>query len=748
MRFAIVTTVQVLCLLVFCGIPAIDAHVLVAWTTDDVTSAELGPQTGALRQTSTTIADYSHRWPVADACALSNFQAIPYYFDSTATVCIQKFDSTTDFTPPFAPSGMVFSLYWASAGSDTDRVTVSSSVLCDNPVDSCCAPHAVLCSRNDVIQRSTGMANEIVVVSLAFDSATCCVAQSFWIGCSIMRSGPTDPGPSLLFTRASEEPNGVPECQQWIEQAGEFVRFPNGDLGWWDLRLFGDCDTCGSEIDSCPEFSQETLLCNLATPIACVAEGITLVNETNALGSSTVTKYCCAPWGATGPESIYLISLAYTGHLYVRLSDVAGGEVDLYLLSGCSPYSCVSAAGDSLHAENLEPGVYFLVVDGRDGGVASFDLFIQCYSNCAGTECSNDIEFGHPVGNLYLDGEWCAADSEHVYYSYYPGSGNRQTILKFSRNECSLVDTTGWTSADATACRGFAFDPRNGGQFWTGTVTNWSVGTGKLYRVGSGGSVLNTFSSIAGLTNMRWSGFAFDESDNHLWIFTRRATISGSDFAWELDVTNPSVPVLIQGPHLLGYINPNTIISSGGADYSSVSRRILLGVQTEPEDAVECLIDVDPAYAGPPPGPGLSSVSFCIPDSNAVQGFGVVAIDNGGIQGRGEMLMLDFTDVHPGFPPHKLFSYPVPCELNPTSCDSVMFLTIRTLGTQLQFAFFAPQTADYVLYGTADLNATSPPPTAPWTAMDSLFLPAGPAILFVDLPADVLQMYSVIARCP
>ena len=669
------------------------------------------------------------------------------YYDATTTGvwAWMPEDPARDLSFPYRPKQIGFSLYYPLAGAADDSVTLLITYGCDRFDNVCCAPSDVICAGTISLVRGNPGEAFILDVSLDLSAMDCCVPSDFWIGAQIIAVGQNDPIPSFLWSGTTTDPTPVPPCEQWIYTGGAFEHWPQGGLVWWDVVLAGDCGSCDVPVNECTVMVPGTLNCAGATPIACEGEGVLLTGQTNSGGGDNVDEYCCVPWDESGPERVYVITVPNNGSLSIGLSNVTGGDVDVMLLRNCNPLDCVAGGDVGISVIGLTGGTYYIVVDGFNGDVATYDLEVTCLASCLAEICQNSLQPG-PVGTgtRYLDGEWSSASGDTVYYTYYLGTGTVHHILKWSSATCDTFRRVSWTAAqNNSADRGLAYDPRNGGNFWT---TTWlAPNAGRIYRLSATGGVLNTISAVAGIDTMRFSGMAFDPDHNHLWVFARGAAGYAPARAFEIDVTNPASPVLIQGPHVLTWLYPDSVFSSGGADYAESVDLLILAAQGTPLDFIQCFSDVDPAYAGPPPGPGLLPLSWCPPDSNSFQGFGLAAIDNGG-DGSGAIHMLNFTDG--SFQPHRVFEYPAPCVLN--SCDPVTDLTVLRAGNDVTVRGTAPQAGSVLIFSTAVKNNSGDPANDPnFTLEATLPVTADEFFEWVD-PAGVTPVYRnyvVLMQC-
>lgn len=110
-----------------------------------------------------------------------------------------------------------------------------------------------------------------------------------------------------------------------------------------------------------------------AEPIAC---GQTIRGITQGTASN-VYSYGCVPWWPeTGPEKVYRLTLSAGIQVDALLAGMTS-DLDLFLLTGASPASCV-AYGDTGFTAAAAPGTYYLVVDGFNGAAGSFTLSLWC----------------------------------------------------------------------------------------------------------------------------------------------------------------------------------------------------------------------------------------------------------------------------------------------------------------------------------------------------------------------------------
>lgn len=127
------------------------------------------------------------------------------------------------------------------------------------------------------------------------------------------------------------------------------------------------------------------------TPTATATPGLNLgqalplecwqpVSGSNAGLLSQIDHYACRPdWLESGPERVYAIGLLVGEPLVAELMNVApDADLDLFLLTGALPQTCQAYGDTSLAYTASSTGVIYLVVDGYEGAVGSFELLARC----------------------------------------------------------------------------------------------------------------------------------------------------------------------------------------------------------------------------------------------------------------------------------------------------------------------------------------------------------------------------------
>ncbi|MBK8130196.1 MAG: hypothetical protein IPK53_15250 [bacterium] len=679
--------------------------------------------------------------PCADECEFTNFFGLQAYFDPNTNIVYQWFDPG-ELLLPLQPQGLDFKLYFEALGAASDSAYLRALFACAGFGDVCCPPAEPVCSIPLSVRRGTAF-QTVLDVHADISSVSCCLSEPFWLGIVVdsVTGGATLP--SFLFSAASVDPNPPLPCEQWTGAAGALSAVRTDDVGWADVRLTGLCASCGGLSEQSCQAQPQMLDCEMSADVPCAEAGVRLENLVIVPGLGSARRYCCSDLSFPGAELIFRMQIPNQGNVAIRATTDTLDHVALFLLETCDPRQCVAFGRDSLFASDLTNGEYFVVVESWDGQPLSFDLDFVCIADCNHETCDADLRGPGGLGNRYLDGEGDGAGNV-FYQSYYPGTNNTQYILRYDAQTCDSLPPITWQSQENSACRMLAYDPRNGGEFWCGTTTDFFTGTGRLYRLSSGGGVIQSWTALPGLTILRWSGAAFDPTHNHMWVFVRDSSNTGHSRAFELNLSNPLQPSVIQGPHVLPQQSPNQSLSCAGADYAHLSNHLLVVHQGAPNDFVQCYEDLDPGYDGPQPGPGFVPVAWCTPDSNSLQGYGVAAIED---TAGGKIAMTNFTDadwLHP------VALYPPPCRLTPARCAPPDHLTVAIITGGTRLSWMATYPGLYDIYSCDDPENDGNPDggqDTQFTLEASLPLPAG-AAEWDDLhDLSVYRIYSIVLTC-
>jgi len=135
------------------------------------------------------------------------------------------------------------------------------------------------------------------------------------------------------------------------------------------------------------EVSCGYLDCSQAIPLQC---GVPL-NHTNLNGADNVSLYGCDGniynVENNGPEVVHTFVTTTTGWVNITLSNLQG-NLELFLLRSCDRGGCVDfsespgTTPEQITAY-LQPGTYYVVVDGYNGAVSPYTLRVDCVAGCS-----------------------------------------------------------------------------------------------------------------------------------------------------------------------------------------------------------------------------------------------------------------------------------------------------------------------------------------------------------------------------
>jgi len=135
------------------------------------------------------------------------------------------------------------------------------------------------------------------------------------------------------------------------------------------------------------EVSCGYLYCGNAVPLVC---GQTY-QGTNAGGNDDVSLYGCDGnvynVENNGPERVHTFTTTTAGPVTITLSGMSA-NLELFLLRSCYRGDCMEYSQNSGNANEsitafLQPGTYYVVVDGYNGAVSNYNLTVNCSNTCA-----------------------------------------------------------------------------------------------------------------------------------------------------------------------------------------------------------------------------------------------------------------------------------------------------------------------------------------------------------------------------
>lgn len=171
--------------------------------------------------------------------------------------------------------------------------------------------------------------------------------------------------------------------------------------------------------------------CNNAIPLS---NGIAYIGS-NSGGGNNVNNYNCSSWLETGPEKVHSFN-HIGGAITINFVQFGGADVDAFLLGSCSSTNCFLAVdyGVATSTSTLPLGVYYIVVDGYQGAVGSYNLTVtSSNSGSSGFNCNNAVALSNGVpynssnsggGNnvsVYSCTNWLETGPEKVHSYYHTG---------------------------------------------------------------------------------------------------------------------------------------------------------------------------------------------------------------------------------------------------------------------------------------------------------------------------------------
>ncbi|MBK7870969.1 MAG: pre-peptidase C-terminal domain-containing protein [Saprospiraceae bacterium] len=134
------------------------------------------------------------------------------------------------------------------------------------------------------------------------------------------------------------------------------------------------------------ELSCGYLECNDAIQLVCGQP----YNGNNANGEDNVSLYGCSNnvlnVENNGPEMVHYFTITQAGQVTIQLTNLSA-NLELFLLSDCNRGSCAdfsqnSGTSNETISAFLQPGTYYVVVDGYNGATSNYRLTVNCTSAC------------------------------------------------------------------------------------------------------------------------------------------------------------------------------------------------------------------------------------------------------------------------------------------------------------------------------------------------------------------------------
>ena len=101
-------------------------------------------------------------------------------------------------------------------------------------------------------------------------------------------------------------------------------------------------------------------------------------NGSTTDGNNIVNVYNGSSWHNTGKEKVHKITTTYPGRISASITGLNGQDLDVFILK-YADRNCTLAYGDSLAvADDTEPGIHYIIVDGRYGVEGDYALTVSC----------------------------------------------------------------------------------------------------------------------------------------------------------------------------------------------------------------------------------------------------------------------------------------------------------------------------------------------------------------------------------
>ncbi len=176
----------------------------------------------------------------------------------------------------------------------------------------------------------------------------------------------------------------------------------------------------------------------------------------NGTGSTdAIDSYGCSGWDESGPEYTYWYYAYSSGDVRVSLSNVVGGDLDIFVLeddgtNGCSQGACIAVDGSSATFTAVAGTYYYFVVEGYQGDTADYDIDVSCgTSGASDPVCGNgDLEEGEQCDdNNTTNGDGCdnacALEGDTCSYNFTLSCGGTDSwTTEYYTNDVSYYGCT------------------------------------------------------------------------------------------------------------------------------------------------------------------------------------------------------------------------------------------------------------------------------------------------------------------
>jgi len=142
----------------------------------------------------------------------------------------------------------------------------------------------------------------------------------------------------------------------------------------------------GSILDDKPyvapgQADKRALDCSGAQDIACNS----IVQSSTVGLPNNVTTYSCVGWNESGGEEVWRLVLTERRNIVATLT-TNGCDLDVFLLTACDATTCIKY-GSTGFTMIVDPGTYYIVVDGYNGASCGYSLQLTCQDPDPGSIC-------------------------------------------------------------------------------------------------------------------------------------------------------------------------------------------------------------------------------------------------------------------------------------------------------------------------------------------------------------------------
>ncbi len=144
--------------------------------------------------------------------------------------------------------------------------------------------------------------------------------------------------------------------------------------------------------------------CTNAIPINC---GDVVTGDNTGMPNN-VDLYSCTTWDESGGEVVYefVLPAGVCYEVTATISDLFA-DLDVFFLGSCDENDCLTYGNTTYTTACLEPGTYYIVVDGYGGAESSFTLTVDC------VECTCPVPACCPFDNTIYEVDFNLDDGGH-----------------------------------------------------------------------------------------------------------------------------------------------------------------------------------------------------------------------------------------------------------------------------------------------------------------------------------------------